>query len=75
MIPKRLDSGKQVGTVGNMFYFFHFIVQNIEWIYSTFTMNQFRFLLFNFARVIFAGSEEVESSFRNSTSIVLIIIY
>lgn len=61
VISKRLDSRKQIGDGEKHVFFSHFIVQNIEWIYSTFIMNQFRFLLFSFARVIFDGSEAVEA--------------
>jgi hypothetical protein len=57
--------------VGSRFFYSHFLIQSKEWIHSTSTMKQFRFLSFSLAEVILDGSGAVgappkglDSSFR-----------
>jgi hypothetical protein len=57
VIPKGLKSGKQVGSgVKQVFFGSHFLVQNRDYIHSTFTIKQFRFLLFGSVGVIPSGA-------------------
>jgi hypothetical protein len=48
--------GSKLGVVGAGFFGSHFLVQNREYIHSTPTVEQFRFLSFGSAGVILTGS-------------------